>query len=109
MTAPTPVSSFTDIMISRLSTAPTNPTTTPPPPVRVALPQGQVWTYDQFSDPAQSGFGGVPMMYAPPLLDPAALRVSRTMQYVDPYAAVGVSLGTSTEAPASDEPYTGYR
>jgi hypothetical protein len=47
-------------------------------------------------------------MYAPPLLDPATLRVSRTMQYVDPYASVGVSLGTSTEAPPSDEPYTGY-
>jgi hypothetical protein len=40
--------------------------------------------YGAFSDPAPSGFGGVPTTYAPPPSDPATPRVSRTMQYADP-------------------------
>ncbi|KAJ8584654.1 hypothetical protein M405DRAFT_826401 [Rhizopogon salebrosus TDB-379] len=77
-------------MINRLPTAPTNPSTTCRQP---SLPQTQppttLWTdvYDQSSDPDPSGFGG----------------------YADPYVAVRVSLATSTTAPPSDEPYTGYR
>ncbi|KAJ8583624.1 hypothetical protein M405DRAFT_501739 [Rhizopogon salebrosus TDB-379] len=50
--------------------------------------------YDQSSDPGPSGFGSI---------------LSMTYQYAGPYAAVRVSLATSTTAPPSDEPYTGYR
>ncbi|KAJ8581731.1 hypothetical protein M405DRAFT_831963 [Rhizopogon salebrosus TDB-379] len=141
------VSPFIDIMINRLHTAPTNPSTT-----RLSIAQPAVkfqpslcrrlnhqphvsifrCTYyhhhcshnqygspaqspsmdvcDQSSDPGPSGFVGVlSMTYVPPPLDPATLRASRTTQYADPYAAVRVSLATSTTAPPSDEPYTGYR
>ncbi|KAG0697364.1 hypothetical protein DFH29DRAFT_1071650 [Suillus ampliporus] len=65
--------------------------------------------YGAFSDPAPSGFGGVSTAYAPPPSDPEAPRVSRTMQYADPYAAVRASLATSTAGPTTYEPYTGYR
>ncbi|KAJ8588796.1 hypothetical protein M405DRAFT_819082 [Rhizopogon salebrosus TDB-379] len=90
---------------SAYSTAPTTTTGTSSPAQSPSID-----VYDQFSDPGPSGFGGVLLMtYAPPPSDPATLRASRTTQYADPYAAVQVSLATSTTAPPSDEPYTGYR
>ncbi|KAJ8587813.1 hypothetical protein M405DRAFT_820876, partial [Rhizopogon salebrosus TDB-379] len=73
-------------------------------------PRPSMDMYDQFSDPGPSGFGSVPSMtYAPPTLDPATPRTSWMTQYADQYAAVRVSLATSTTAPPSDEPYTGCR
>ncbi|KAJ8581002.1 hypothetical protein M405DRAFT_833254 [Rhizopogon salebrosus TDB-379] len=115
----TTVSPFTDIMINRLPAAPTNPSTTrlsiAQPAVNLPLtnhsaPRPCMDVYDQFSDLGPSEFGGVlSMTYVPPPLDPATLRASRTTQYADPYAAERASLATSTAAPPSDEPYTGYR
>ncbi|VDC04806.1 unnamed protein product [Peniophora sp. CBMAI 1063] len=55
--------------------------------------------YGAFSDPAPSGFD------AP--AGEAGSRVSRTMQYADPYAAVRASVATSQ--PPSYSPYQGYR
>lgn len=71
--------------------------------------------YGAFSDPAPSGFGGVSASHAPATSESesGAPKVSRTMQYADPYAAVRASLASGTSAPAattsSYEPYTGYR
>ncbi|KAJ8594356.1 hypothetical protein M405DRAFT_511449 [Rhizopogon salebrosus TDB-379] len=99
---------------NRTSTAPTTPTptitttTAPTTSTSCPAPRPSMDVYDRFLDPAPSGFGRVPMMYAPPPLDPATLRVSRTMQYAHPYAAVRVSLATSTTAPPGDGPSTGY-
>ncbi|KIK96567.1 hypothetical protein PAXRUDRAFT_825798 [Paxillus rubicundulus Ve08.2h10] len=64
--------------------------------------------YGAFSDPAPSGFGGVSSSFAPPLTgDPNVPRVSRTMQYADPYAAVRASLAASGHSvgPPSYESY----
>ena len=67
--------------------------------------------YGAFSDPAPSGFGGVSSSFAPPAPgDANAPRISRTMQYADPYAAVRASLTASGHtAPPSYESYSGYR
>ncbi|KAJ8588719.1 hypothetical protein M405DRAFT_933935 [Rhizopogon salebrosus TDB-379] len=94
---------------SAYSTAPTTTATAPTTSTSYPAPRPSMDVYDQFSDAAPSGFGGVSMTYAPPSSDPTTLRGSKTMQYADPYAAVRVSLATSTAAPPSDEPYTGYR
>ncbi|KAJ8580161.1 hypothetical protein M405DRAFT_819146 [Rhizopogon salebrosus TDB-379] len=95
---------------SAYSTAPTTTTITPTTSMSPPAPRPSMDVYGQFSDPGPSGFGGVlSMTYAPPPLDPATLRASRTTQYADPYAAVRVSLATSRTAPPSDEPYTRYR
>ncbi|KAI6129907.1 hypothetical protein EV401DRAFT_1927238 [Pisolithus croceorrhizus] len=49
--------------------------------------------YGAFSDPAPTGFGGVSSSFAtPPTSDANAPRISRTMQYADPYAAVRASI-----------------
>ncbi|KAG6817180.1 hypothetical protein H0H87_011882 [Tephrocybe sp. NHM501043] len=62
--------------------------------------------YGAFSDPAPSGF-------AQGQGAPEQPRVSRTMQYADPYAAVRASIGASSAAhsttPPSYESYTGFR
>ncbi|KIK34717.1 hypothetical protein CY34DRAFT_812743 [Suillus luteus UH-Slu-Lm8-n1] len=100
---------------SAYSTAPT--TTTAPTNTSYATSRPSMDAYGAFSDPAPSGFGGVSASYAPAASESGsgAPRVSRTMQYADPYAAVRASLATSTGtgAPAptksSYEPYTGYR
>ena len=55
--------------------------------------------YGAFSDPAPTGFD------AP--AGEGGNRVSRTMQYADPYAAVRASVATSQ--PPSYSPYQGYR
>ncbi|EGN99047.1 hypothetical protein SERLA73DRAFT_90203 [Serpula lacrymans var. lacrymans S7.3] len=85
------------------STAPTSGYTSPPAASRPSMD-----AYGAFSDPAPSGFGGVSHNYAPPPAD-AAPRVSRTMQYADPYAAVRASLAPSAGGPPSYESYAGYR
>ncbi|KAJ8589742.1 hypothetical protein M405DRAFT_881437 [Rhizopogon salebrosus TDB-379] len=72
-----------------------------PQPVRVPLPQYQVWT-------CMTNSRILPKWVWWRIDNVPTLRVSRAMQYVDPYAAVRVSLGTSTKAPPSDEPYTKY-
>ncbi|KIL67457.1 hypothetical protein M378DRAFT_9250 [Amanita muscaria Koide BX008] len=79
--------------------------------------------YGAFSDPAPSGFvnpSGIrynssnypssrPNTAGPPVLPPPDLgpRVSRTMQYADPYAAVRASIATQG-SPPSYESYSGY-
>ncbi|KAN0093118.1 hypothetical protein V8E55_003902 [Tylopilus felleus] len=67
--------------------------------------------YGAFSDPAPTGFGGVSSSFAPAATgDPNLPRISRTMQYADPYAAVRVSLAASGHtAPPRYESYAGYR
>ena len=62
--------------------------------------------YGAFSDPAPSGFGGVSGSTEEP-------RVSRTMQYADPYAAVRASVASSQAAHPPETPpsysYQGYQ
>ena len=74
--------------------------------------------YGAFSDPAPTGFGASPAgtpgysPSGPPVLPEPDVgpRVSRTMQYADPYAAVRASLvGGQQNTPPSYESYTGYR
>ncbi|KAI9570648.1 hypothetical protein HD554DRAFT_2203968 [Boletus coccyginus] len=76
---------------------------TPP----AAVSRQSLDAYGAFSDPAPSGFGGVSSSFAPPpAADPNAPRISRTMQYADPYAAVRASLAASGHtAPPSYESY----
>ncbi|KAH7918072.1 hypothetical protein BV22DRAFT_1200103 [Leucogyrophana mollusca] len=98
------------------------PSTQSPP----AAPRQSMDAYGAFSDPAPSGFGGVSPAYAPApassrpvssFASPGAApapeppRVSRTMQYADPYAAVRASLApaTANPSPPSYESYQGYR
>lgn len=72
--------------------------------------------YGAFSDPAPSGFINPPGFSTAPA-QPSQLsmpipdrgpRVSRTMQYADPYAAVRASLA-GQGSPPSYESYSGYR
>lgn len=85
--------------------------------------------YGAFSDPAPSGFGTASPNYssaygtaspahtagggAPIIPEPdLGPRVSRTMQYADPYAAVHATVAggqSPSVAPPSYENYTGYR
>ncbi|KAG2353840.1 hypothetical protein BDR07DRAFT_1342311 [Suillus spraguei] len=101
---------------NRLSTPTTTTAPTASTNIGYAASRPSMDAYGAFSDPAPSGFGGVSASYAPTSSEPGsgAPKVSRTMQYADPYAAVRASLATSTGtgAPApksSYEPYTGYR
>ncbi|KAG1781804.1 hypothetical protein EV702DRAFT_1073515 [Suillus placidus] len=113
--------SAADSSANRTSAYSTAPTTTTAPTTSTntsyAASRPSMDAYGAFSDPAPSGFGGVSASYAPTASETGsgAPKVSRTMQYADPYAAVRASLATSagTGAPAptgsSYEPYTGYR
>jgi hypothetical protein len=68
------------------------------------MPRQSMDVYGAFSDPPPSGYG------APSA--PEAPRVSRTMQYADPYAAVRASVagsGATASTPPSYESYQGYR
>ncbi|KAG6853968.1 hypothetical protein C0991_012115 [Blastosporella zonata] len=59
--------------------------------------------YGAFSDPAPSGFAQGQPLQEPP-------RVSRTMQYADPYAAVRASIGSTTHStPPSYDSYSQFR
>lgn len=81
-----------------------------PPPGRPSLD-----AYGAFSDPAPSGFVNLsgfstePTQSSPPSLPIPDLgpRVSRTMQYADPYAAVRASIAEQG-SPPSYESYSGY-
>ncbi|KAG6369401.1 hypothetical protein JVT61DRAFT_14933 [Boletus reticuloceps] len=80
------------------------------PPAAVSRPS--LDAYGAFSDPAPSGFGGVSSSFGPPPAgDSNAPRISRTMQYADPYAIVRASLAASghTTAPPSYEPYSTFQ
>ncbi|KAF9223602.1 hypothetical protein BS17DRAFT_780889 [Gyrodon lividus] len=80
------------------------------PPAAASRPS--LDAYGAFSDPAPSGFGGVSSSFAPPLTSDAnAPRISRTMQYADPYAAVRASLAASGHSvgPPSYDSYSEYR
>lgn len=71
--------------------------------------------YGAFSDPLPSGYGTPPtdtQPIGPPILPAPDLgpRVSRTMQYADPYAAVHASIQPSpSPGPAGYDNYSGYR
>lgn len=79
------------------------------PPAAASRPS--LDAYGAFSDPAPSGFGGVSSSFtSSPAGDSNAPRISRTMQYADPYAAVRASLAaTGHTAPPSYDSYSGYR
>lgn len=102
--------STADSSTNRTSAYSTAPTTTTAPTTSTAYPASRpsMDAYGAFSDPAPSGFGGVSTSFAPPPSDPAVPRVSRTMQYADPYAAVRASLATSAAPPRTYDPHTGY-
>jgi len=70
------------------------------PPV---LPRPSIDAYGAFSDPAPSGFDDAPRDYAARPLSPPAEepRISRTMQYADPYAAVRATVATGPPGPPS--------
>lgn len=101
---------------SAYSTAPTT-TTAPTTSTNAAYPTSRpsMDAYGAFSDPAPSGFGGVSASYAPTASEPGsgAPKVSRTMQYADPYVAVREPLASGADAPAPTkstyEPYTRYQ
>jgi len=87
---------------------------TAPPPSFAAAPRPSVDAYGAFSDPAPSGFGNSKSSNLPPVLPEPDMgpRVSRTMQYADPYAAVRASIGTSNPTapgPPSYESFQSYR
>jgi hypothetical protein len=104
---------------NRYSGASYNPPTSMP-----AAGRPSIDAYGAFSDPAPSGFGSSSPAtggYSSPgrrqSQDMSEPRVSRTMQYADPYAAVRASLGNNNQYPASTahsvppsyESYQGYR
>lgn len=74
------------------------------------IPRQSFDAYGAFSDPAPTGFASTnsPPAFAPPLSPPPENpRISRTMQYADPYARVrdAVSGGAS---PPPAPPYSSY-
>ena len=74
-----------------------------------AQPRPSIDAYGAFSDPPPSGFGAPGTGASTPTSD--APRVSRTMQYADPYAAVRatVAAGQRNSAAPSDPPtYSSY-
>lgn len=78
------------------------------------LPRQSFDAYGAFSDPAPSGFAAAPQSppsFAPPLSPPPeSPRVSRTMQYADPYSRVrdAVSQGPAAPHPPSYSSYNPY-
>jgi hypothetical protein len=83
-------------------------------PSTAAAPRPSIDAYGAFSDPAPNGFGNARSSNAPPVLPEPDMgpRVSRTMQYADPYAAVRASIGgiaPTAPGPPSYESYQGYR
>ena len=78
-----------------------------PPSIPAARPS--IDAYGAFSDPAPSGFGTSSPPPPSNIAEPP--RISRTMQYADPYAAVRASVagGYTPSVPPSYEDYTGYR
>ncbi|KAI0636198.1 hypothetical protein C8Q77DRAFT_1052149 [Trametes polyzona] len=82
------------------STSPTyqQPTSTPFASSQAA-PRPSIDAYGAFSDPAPTGFAGG--FSAPPQVVDDTPRISRTMQYADPYAAVRASIASNQSAPGS--------
>ena len=99
-----PYSPFSDA--NRLSGVPTNASSgnvsyqSPSAPAfgsSQPAPRQSIDAYGAFSDPAPSGFAGG---FAPPnQYSDSGPRVSRTMQYADPYAAVRASLSGGQTSP----------
>lgn len=89
---------------NRYSAPPASFTTAAP------APRPSIDAYGAFSDPAPSGFGNSHISSTPPILPEPDLgpRVSRTMQYADPYAAVRASIGGGNAAPGPPS-YTSYQ
>ena len=90
---------------NRLSNAPSEQSTYQQPSApaygaSTPAPRPSIDAYGAFSDPAPSGFAGG---FAPPNSQYADSnpRVSRTMQYADPYAAVRASIAAGQSPPAS--------
>lgn len=71
----------------------------PSNPIPSYAPRPSIDAYGAFSDPAPTGFA--PSLTAE---DEPGPRVSRTMQYADPYAAVRASIAGSTAPPAIPPP-----
>ncbi|KAI0350032.1 hypothetical protein OH77DRAFT_1431424 [Trametes cingulata] len=100
----TAYSPFSDT--NRLSGAPsTTAASSYQPPVSTpfassqAAPRPSLDAYGAFSDPAPTGFAGG--FAAPPQVVDDTPRVSRTMQYADPYAAVRASIASGQSVPGS--------
>jgi phosphatidylglycerophosphate synthase len=91
------------------------PTSTQPPSFPSGPSPGRpsMDAYGAFSDPAPSGFGsgGYTPTGGVPTIPEAGPRVSRTMQYADPYAAVRASIGApnTTTPPSYESNFQGYR
>lgn len=84
---------------------------TPNPVTAHAIPAARpsIDVYGAFSDPAPSGFGTSSPVRQNPVEPP---RISRTMQYADPYSAVRSSVGgqySPTIPPTYESGHTGYR
>jgi hypothetical protein len=87
------------------------------PTVAPAMPRPSIDAYGAFSDPAPTGYAApttTQSAYGGPTSPSSPSRMSRTMQYADPYAAVRASIAGSTSGnnpgPApSYESYQGYR
>ncbi|CAL1715941.1 unnamed protein product [Somion occarium] len=77
------------------------------PPI---LPRPSFDAYGAFSDPAPSGFGASAAPTAPTAGSPTeGPRVSRTMQYADPYAAVRATVAAGGQTASSQAPpYSSY-
>ncbi|CCL98395.1 uncharacterized protein FIBRA_00390 [Fibroporia radiculosa] len=79
------------------------PTSTYAPPT---LPRPSIDAYGAFSDPPPTGFGTGGGTSPSPAADTP--RVSRTMQYADPYAAVRATLTSGQQHGGSGAPPPGY-
>ena len=98
--------SSTQTIPSTYATAPTAPS--------IPAPRQSMDVYGAFSDPAPSGFGAAPQLPQPnfgrPLSPPVeSPRVSRTMQYADPYAAIRATVASGQTNPNQGSGYSGYR
>ncbi|KAI0833715.1 hypothetical protein BC628DRAFT_1307480 [Trametes gibbosa] len=102
-----PYSPFSDTnRLSGVSSSPSyqQPASTPFASSQAA-PRPSIDAYGAFSDPAPTGFAS--SFAAPPQVVDDTPRVSRTMQYADPYAAVRASIATGQTAPGSVTPPSG--
>ena len=72
------------------------------------LPRQSFDSYGAFSDPAPTGFTAAPG-FTPSLSPPPEVpRVSRTMQYADPYARVRDAVSQPSAAPPPPPTYSSY-
>jgi hypothetical protein len=85
-------------------------------PISAPASRPSMDAYGAFSDPAPSGFGSSPASNVPPVIPEIDFgpRVSRTMQYADPYAVVRAQIAAGnppspTGGPPSYESYQDYR